>query len=363
MVTNRLEEITSTQIASIVAKCMIGTGILILPREIAKSTDSPDGWISVILSGLLTLLAGYLVMKLSLLFPKQTIFQYGKTIVGKYLGVLHTLIVIAYFTLSSGYLLRVLGEVIRMYLLEETPMEVTMIAFSTIAVYLTVGGIQPIARFIEFFFPLIIVILLSLIALSFREFEPDNIRPIFGEGGSPIIKGIVPSALSFSGYQIMLILAAYVKKPEKAVKSALTGISIVIFLYTMVVIISIGTLTVDEVKTVTWPTMSVAKDIDLPGGFFERFESFFSVLWVISMYTAFVPYHYVASLGLGELFQKSYRPFAYLLLPFIYMIAMYPKDLDAVFRLGDVVAYYSIFTMIVIPLYLWIIAKMRRLGT
>ncbi|SDC55785.1 spore germination protein [Paenibacillus sp. UNCCL117] len=363
MFTNNKGEITSTQIAAIVAKSMIGTGILILPREIAKSTDSPDGWISVILGGLITLCAGYIVMKLNLMFPKQTIFQYGNTIVGKYLGIFNSLIVIAYFTISAGYLLRVLGEVIRMYLLVETPIEVTMIAFSSVAVYLTLGGIQPIARFIEFFFPLIIVILIALIALSFREFEVDNIRPVLGNGGYPVLKGIVPSALSYSGYQIMLILAAYAKAPEKAVKLALTGICIVIILYTMVVIVSIGTLTVEEVKTVTWPTMSVAKDIDLPGGFFERFESMFSVLWVISMYTAFVPYHFVASLGLGELFHKNYQSFAYLLLPFIYIFATYPKDLNAVFRLGNFVAYYSIFTMVVIPLCLWIIARMRRIGT
>ncbi|TXK77360.1 GerAB/ArcD/ProY family transporter [Paenibacillus sp. N3.4] len=201
--------------------------------------------------------------------------------------------------------------------------------------------------------------LVALIVLSLKDFEFDNIRPVLGDGVVPVLKGIKTSFIAYSGFEIMLIFTAFMKEPQKAVKSMMLGISVVIILYTLVVLISFGTLTVEEVKTVTWPTMTVAKNIELPGEFFERFESLFSVLWVLSMYTAFVPFQYVASFGLGQVLKKDYRIFVYATLPVIYIVAIYPRDLNSVFKLGDFIGYLALFTIIIMPLIFWVILMLR----
>ncbi|TXK77359.1 GerAB/ArcD/ProY family transporter [Paenibacillus sp. N3.4] len=154
---NPRDKLTSTQTFMIVSKSMIGSGILILPQGVAKDVGTPDGWISVIISGVIALLIGYVIIKLSQRFPKLTFFQFSQLIAGKYVGILHGIIFVLYVTLSSGYLLRVMGEVIRMYLLDSTPIEVIMIAFLSVAAYLTLAGINPIARLNELFFPVFII--------------------------------------------------------------------------------------------------------------------------------------------------------------------------------------------------------------
>lgn len=359
---SRKDEITSLQASFIVSKSMIGTGILFLPQVMAKEVGTPDGWISVLIGGFLALLAGYVIIKLNQRFPKQTFFEFSQTVFGKVIGAVHIVLLSAYFTISAGYLTRVMGEVIRMYLLDKTPIAFIIIVFMLVGIYLAIGGINPIARLIELFFPVILIILVTLIAFSFKEFELDNIRPVLAEGFMPVWKGIPSSAFSYSGFEIMLVLSAFMKEPRDAVKSMLRGIGLLIPLYTLTVLVTIGTLTVDEVKTLTWPTMSVAKDIELPGGFFERFESLFSVLWVISMYATFVPYYYVASLGLGHLFRTNYRTFIYLLFPVVYLVAMMPKTLNNVLRFGNFLNDFALFIVVIMPLYFWIFVKLRGKG-
>lgn len=362
MAADSKERITSSQAFLIVAKSIIGTGILVLPQGIAKAVGTPDGWISVVLSGILAMLSGYVIVKLSLRFPGQTFYQYSEAIAGKWLGKMAAVALSLYYILCSAYLLRFMGEVIRMYLLDKTPIEVIVIVFLSIATYLTVGGIHPIARLIEMFLPLVVIFLLVFILFSLQNMESDNIRPVLGGGVLPVLKGIKPSIFSISGFEIMLILPAFMKEPRKAVQSVLGGIALVIPLYTMVVATAIATLSVEEVKTLTWPTMSVAKNIELPGGFFERFESLFSVLWVISMYTAFVLYQYSASLGFAQILRKRYQTLVYGCLPVIYLVAMFPSDLNEVFQFGDVLGISAMIVASILPLCFWIIAKLRRKG-
>ncbi|PYI52231.1 GerAB/ArcD/ProY family transporter [Paenibacillus flagellatus] len=356
------DRITATQAAFIVAKSMIGTGILVMSRGIARDVGTPDGWISVIVSGFLAILAGVIIVRLSRRFPGETFFEYSQSIVGKPLGVVIGVLVAFDFIARSGYLLRLMGEVVRVYLLDKTPMEVVLILFLSLAAYLTTGGLNPIARLIEICLPIVVLMLMVLILFSLRDSELVNIRPVLGEGVLPVLRGIKASVFSFSGFEIMLFLLAFMKEPDKAMKSTLWGIAAVIPLYAAVVGVTIAMLTVDEVKTLTWPTMSVAKNIELPGGFFERFESVFSVLWVISMYTAFVLYQYVASLGFSRLFRKNHGAITFAILPIIYIVSMLPRDLNEVFRLGDHLGVSALIIIAVIPPLFWLIAKLRGKG-
>ncbi|NRD77741.1 GerAB/ArcD/ProY family transporter [Bacillus sp. BRMEA1] len=362
MITYPKDQITVTQAAVVVSNTIIGTGILTSPRTIAQEVGSPDGWISVILSGMIALLAGYVVAKLSQRFPGQTFYEYSQIVVGKFLGRIHGGIFTFYFLLSAGFQLRAMGEMIRMYLLDNTPIEVIIIFFMSVATYLMVGGINAIARLFELFLPFIILILLSLVVFSLGDFKLENIRPVMGDGITPIFNGIKTSALSLSGFEVMLLFTAFMKEPQKAVKSTLIGIGVVIPLYVLIVVMCIGTFGIDELKTLTWPMMEDAMSIEVPGGVLERFESLFSILWVMTMYTTFVPFHYAASLGLGQLLNRNYQTFIFASLPVIYLIAMYPENLDNVFALGSFIGYSSVFIMGIMPFYFWIIAMIRGKG-
>lgn len=141
------------------------------PREVATKVGTPDGWISVLLGGFIALLAGYILAKLSQRFPGQTFYQYSQIVAGKFLGKVHGFILIIYYTFFAGYEVRGMGELIHMYLLQNTPIEVIIIAFISVVTYITVEGANPIARICEFFFPGYIHHYFSVMCIQFREFR------------------------------------------------------------------------------------------------------------------------------------------------------------------------------------------------
>ena len=94
------------------------------------------------------------------------------------------------------------------------------------------------ARLFEIIFPITIVIFLLVAFLSLGIFEIDNLRPVLGLGISPMLKGIKTTVLAFLGSEIMLLLA-FMQKPDKAVKVVLIGVSIPLLFYVITVVMVI----------------------------------------------------------------------------------------------------------------------------
>lgn len=55
-----------------IASVTIGVGILTFPRTLAKATGAFDGWISVVISGAVAFVIGWLLAKLAARFPRQS---------------------------------------------------------------------------------------------------------------------------------------------------------------------------------------------------------------------------------------------------------------------------------------------------
>ncbi|UUZ96733.1 spore germination protein [Paenibacillus sp. P25] len=355
------ETLSTVQAAMIVLNTIIGAGVTTLPREAGKAAGTPDAWISVILGGLTALFFGYVGARLSQRFPGRTFYQYAEQLWGRRWG--NAWASCFYPTSCSSPPGRCgpWGAGPRISA-RQYPHRSYHAGFHLGGGLFGRRGIGPIGRLCELYFPVLVFTLLISLALAYTDFEIDNIRPILGEGIAPAFAGLKSTALSYTGIEVVLVLTAFMTDPRKAVKAVMIGTALVIPLYTLVVFVTIGVLTLDEVTTLTWPLMSLAKEIDLPGGFFDRFEALVSVLWVIANYTSFVPNYYLACEGMGTLFHKNYRLFMYGLLPLIYLIAVYPENLNSVMKFGTGIGYYDIAVGGLIPLLSLILAKGRGIG-
>lgn len=358
--TNPSEQITTPQTAVIVSSFILGVGIITLPRSATEKLGTPDAWITVIIGGLISMLVGLVIVKLSQQFPGKTFYQYNQQIVGKGLGWFLSFILITYFIVLTGFEVRAMAEVIRVFLLVATPIEVNIILLLCVSVYLVVGGMNPIARLYEILLPFTIIIFVLVLFLGLQVFELDNLRPVLGDGLAPLIKGMEPSALAYLGFEIMLFLPAFMGKPNEAMKALVIGLSIPMILYLITVIIVIGGLSVDDVVTETFPTVTLIRSFELTGILFERYESLLFAVWILQIFTTVSLAHYLASLGFSQLFKKSTRPFAFGMLPVIYLIAMAPQNVNDVFKLGNMISYSFVFICTIVPFVLYLIAKRRR---
>lgn len=354
------DRITTPQAAIVTINFILGTGILTLPRTSVDAVKTPDVWITVLLGGLIAAAAGVIMVKLSQQFPGRTFYQYSQEIVGKWVGGELSLLIVCYFLTTSSFQVRSMAEVTGLFLLEGTPPWAIMMPFIWIGLYLIIGGINPIARLFEIIFPITFFLFLLVAFMSIKIFEIDHLRPVLGLGIIPVLKGVKTTALAFTGPEIMLLLLAFMQQPNKAVKAVLVGISISLIFYVITVVMVVGALSVDGVVTRTWPTIDLIRSFEMPGLIFERFESLLLIIWIMQLFSTFTITYYAAALGLAQLFQKNINPFMYGLIPVIYIIAMTPKNINDLFKLGDIIGNMALYLFGVLPLLLLIIARWKE---
>ena len=176
----------------------------------------------------------------------------------------------------------------------------------------------------------------------------------------PVLKGIKPTLLAFTGIEIMLIIQACMTDQHKAKKVIFLGVLIPTLLYTLTVVMVIGALSIDGVTNLAWPTLMLIQSFELPELLFERFDSLFLTIWIMQIFATLSIQFYAATIGLSQLFNKDIKRFMYGLLPIIFILSMVPQNLHQLFWLGDMLGNVAIVLFGIVPCLLLLISFIRR---
>lgn len=349
--------ITTMQAAVLVVSIILAD--ITMERVVSEEAKTPDVWLSVLVGGIFSLLAGWTCAALSRRFPGKTFFGYNREIVGKPIGYLLSVAFIGYNLMLAAYAVRMHAEFTRYFLLDRTPIEVMIAVCLGVGTYIVAGGIKPVTKLAEFFTPLTLVSFLTIWLLGIKVMHTERLLPVLGEGLAPVWKGAVPTMLGFIGYESMLVFTAFMKEPRKAVKAVAIGVVVPIVFYMANAVMTIGYLGVDEVTTLTWPSMELVKGISFPGGFFENFEVLMIGVWVILMFLSYSSAHFIAGFGLSQMLNINTKILYVIVAIVIYFMAMFPKDINGAFQLGSIAGYIALFTGALVPLTLLVISLIK----
>jgi spore germination protein len=351
------DRITTSQAIVFLINTILGAGILTMPRSVTHATKSPDAWVAVLLGGIIVIPAILLMVKLSQQFPGQTIFQYASRIVGRLPGKAFCLLFVCYFLIIAGFEIRSLAEVTLFFLLEGTPIWAIVVPFIWVGAYLVNGGINAIARVYQIVFPISMFVLLISFAVSSRVFDIDNLRPVFGDGFAPILAGLRASIPVFVGYEVILTLVAFMEHPRQAAKAMIGGFAILLAVYLITVIFVVGGISIDSAMTSTWPTLDLIRSFEISGFFVERLEFPLMVIWLMQLFCNFCSFFFQSSLGLSQIFNLSYQPVIFAMVPIVLLSTMVPKSLQDLLLLGDMIGIMSIslFLLLVLLTVVWLI--------
>jgi spore germination protein len=353
------DSVTSVQATIAVFSMVIGAGILTISREVVEAAGTSDAWLSVIVGSMISVISGVIIVKLCQRYPGKTVFEFSTEVVGFFLGKVISVLLSIYFVFLAAYEARIMAELVSTYLLQETPMKIMVVLFLWVCSYLVVGGINPILKSFEYFFPVIIFLIVAILGLCLTKFDIDNLRPVLGKGIMPMLKGVSSSLLSTAGFEILLVIIAFMKKPEKAMGSMLIGITVVAVINIASVVVSIGVLSIEEIRNLTWPLAELVSAIILPEASLEDFSIFFVVIWLLSIFTTCAAASYIGGLGISQTFSLDFKTTIYVLLPIIYVLSVLPEDLVDVFAAGDIIGMLWPAVGIAIPVVLLIVSSIR----
>lgn len=353
------DRITNNQAMVSMSNSILGAGLLLMPRTLIDLVRTPDAWMTLIITGLITFGALALITNLSQHYKGQTMLQYIPSIVGKYIGALFCLFFCLYFIINSAYELRILGEVIEFYLLNGTPMWAVLIPFMLISYYLLSGGINAMVRLFQIVFPISFIIIVITYGLSFSMFDVDNLKPVLSEGFGPVFHGVKGGISGYAGYELAAVYIGYMNEPKKAIKAFGLGLLWVFIIYVVTILLVIGSISMEAGILGTWSTIDLIRNYELEGFFFERIEILFLIIWVLQIFCIFSSMYYGASHALAQVIGYNKRPIILGLLPVLYIIAMLPRTMHELFGLGNIINFFCV-SMFAFLIVIYAIHMMRN---
>ncbi|ABR50668.1 spore germination protein [Alkaliphilus metalliredigens QYMF] len=358
------DRISIYQMVNILVLTLIGVGALTLPRELVQLVET-DAIILLIMGGTLTMgiafIHGYIVKS----FPGKSYFEILSFTVTKPIAYLFSLFFIVYLVGTNGLLLRILVEVVKVFMLPRTPMTIIAIMMLMVVAYSSRFGIEPLGRITNILFPGIVIFVVIMFALSFYETDFTNLLPIFQTPPSQLIAGLDLVIFSFLGFEIILIFGALLDKPEKATRIMPLAIFIVLLYYLLIHVSVISNFGMYGTKQLIWPTLTVFDAVDLPGAFIENVQVIIMSIWVYSIFMTLAPLHIAATMLLGQVLKaKELNYLGLPLIPVTYYISQYSGSVANVYvdlgKFTDYTAYFIIFGMPVAILIGMLIRKAAK---
>lgn len=299
-------QINNRQLFWLIMSIEIGMNLL-LSINFAIQSSKQDVWISMILAGLVSLFIGWICIKVSLLYPDQTLIEFTTTILGKGLGK-----VVGFFYLAQWYwviavMLREEYTFIRLSLLPKTPDYLIVLAMLAVVVYAVYkGGIETIGRLSELWGPILLLILVFTIILTSHNLRVNALLPIYSDSGMfPIMRGALAPTSLLGEVSLVMMLISFTSFSNKADKQRQLSKSILsaVFLSTTLLFLGavwvIMTFGAELAARIHYPFFEMVKLVYLME-FIQSLEIIMVSIWVISVFIKQSVYLFIASYGSAQ---------------------------------------------------------------
>lgn len=356
------KKLSSYQLALVIICSVFGVAILQLPAGLAETTGN-EGWIVLIMVGLILLFSIFLMCKSGSLYNNQGLVGASKNTFGNVLGVVLIIPILTTIFVATCTVCQIFTISIRVFLIDRTPNYAILMPFLFLVMILTRGELKDILRFLQFMIPFIIIIILGINVLSLIGADFTNLLPVFQKSPMEYYRGIQISMFSHLGIINLLVVYPYIQKRDFKSTFKTSSLSLVCITTSYLVInaLCIAKLGVAETKWLIHPTISLVKSAFVPGGFIERLEGIFMSVWVIVIFATVCIALYCTAVIISDIFNFNHsKHVVTIAIPFIYIFAISIVsilDIHIINRMNDLTTgFYSIF---IFPMLFLIVNKIK----
>lgn len=361
--TEENKRISNFQAAMLMLNTIIGVGVLSLPSTLAEKLGT-SGWISLVITGAIVAIPVAMMTKLMSMYEGKNIVEISSLLIGKPLTYITLTIMVIHMLEQSSVVTRIFGEVIKMFLLFSTPIEVIIVTILLTAVYTVRSGVEAMGRLSVVVMPFIVVSLLVFCFVLIPDLDFSNLLPVFKTSPVDILKSIPSTFFSFGGIEFLLIYMYYSKNPKSAMKYNLGAAGVITVLYLLSFFLTLARFGEKGLVKQLWPLLSLTKAIQFPSAFIENIDGIVMAIWVIVAFTTLMSAIFSASILIGKMCRsEEYKYLALPLVPIIYFTSLVLGNVALVYDYGQIFAYiFATFASIIYPTLLFIIAVLKKKG-
>ncbi|MDD9150267.1 GerAB/ArcD/ProY family transporter [Sporolactobacillus sp. CQH2019] len=341
----------------------MGVGLLAFLRTIPAEAGR-DAWITVILSGFLTLAIMAIIFRLletERKFGRPDLFSIHQRLFGKWIGGLLNFLALVYIAIHGVAFLRTYFQVINVWIFPQLPVWEFSILFCLLLWYIVLGGIRVIGG-ICFMSFIILVIMMPTNAFAVQYAHFFNLLPLFETSPLMVLKSFITAAQSFGGFEMILFFYPFIKKPEAARKWGYFALLTSTYTYLTIMLLGLLYFNQPELQKLLWPITTYWKRINFP--LFSHFDiiGIFSIFWILLPSIAFSVW--AISRGIKHLFPIKQKIALILVLIIFVVLCQIPKnggDLILLNQLYTQAAFYFMYAYIPCLFFIqWISGKVRQ---
>jgi len=352
------EIINQKQAIVLMVTFIMGSGTIVGTGD----KSGQDIWIALLIAmaGASIIMAVY--ARIIKLFPGMDLFDLLDKLFGRILGKFIALIFTWYLFHVGLNLIRNTSEFIRIISLDATPQCVIALFTGVLIAYALRCGIEVIGRWVSIFFPVIIVISITLSVIAVDMYDFDRLKPVLYEGLKPVLSdafGIF--AHPFAETVVFLGIGGCFQKQSNPYKIFNIALIIGGLYMLMLAVRTIALMGPVNKSLQMFPPYITARIIKI-GDFFQRIELINAVIIVTAVFTKVTVYMFSFAKGMSYLLKiDDYRTLSTPLVFFTaaYSIFLFDNALFMVKWALNVFPYYAIPFEIIIPVLVWIAAEIK----
>lgn len=324
------EKIAPSQYGLLLYSLLAYDGLLLIPKITGKEAGR-DLWLSPIWAHLAGLLFVLVMMRMSRMFPNETIIQYCRRLFGPIAGSAAGLAILFYAIYLPSVILRIYGDFISAVYLERTPDLVIMGGMMLLVSYAVRGGAEVLGRLAQLFLPTTLLIFAALLILTIPEWNPFNMLPVMGRGAAPSIRGALVPFTWFAGYIMIGLYYPHVNNQRRA-----RIYTFVIWFAVMATLSVSGLVSVllfgEHARTLNYPFVEVVRYIGV-GEFFQHIDALLLAIWLPGTFLQLATYLFGAVSGTAQwLGLHDYRAIAFPMGLLVLVLSVWGPDSEVDFE-------------------------------
>ncbi|MCY6369233.1 GerAB/ArcD/ProY family transporter [Clostridium ganghwense] len=356
------ESLTNKQIAFMLFGLIVGYGVIGLPKGIVEKVGT-EAWFAILIGTVISVFGVYIIAYLGYVHKNKTLYEYSQDLVGKTMTTMFIIPYLILFFVHLTYVVRMASELIKLTILIKTPTWIISLLFFLIVYYAVVKGLRVVARLCEFYGIIVIVSYLFIHMLMFTQGKLVNIRPFWGTADIKSLLQTLPTmATPFIGIEIISFIPISEKNGKRVIRDSALAVGLIGLLYVLVVESCMFVIGPDDIVHYKDAVIATIRRIEIPYlEFFRRLDGIFINTWVMSVFCTVVIYAYGTIFFISKYLKKtSFNTLSIIVMVIAFIASQIPKTVFEVERILKYNGYFSIIPIIVIPLILFVITKVKK---
>lgn len=325
--------------------------ILTITKTVLETTTSAS-LLNILYVGIITIIFTCVICYFLNKFPTFDLLDISNYLGGKVLKWIIGLLFIAYFIFFTGNLLHIFSSCLQIIYFPLTKVFFIILLFIIAATIACNFKYNAIYRSTLIIFPLLIISTIFLFVSDIQFFNTDKVYPMFGNGLFTTFVSGISNMFAFQALAYIYFMPPMLKEPDKVKKIAINAIviSCVFILLSVAIILFMfdAFVKTDELL----PFYSAVKYIEY-GSFFQKLDSIFFLIWIISFVSYLsITLKFSSSILQKLTYAKSTSVLTYFLAFLLLLTSVWQKNYAISVVVSEKLYMYVFFALVIIVAFI-----------